>query len=61
MVRFEGVTYRYGAGAPAALANVGALIQPGESVAVMGANGSGKSTFARLAAARLMRAGEPAP
>ncbi|HQL23938.1 MAG TPA: ATP-binding cassette domain-containing protein [candidate division Zixibacteria bacterium] len=50
MVRFEGVTYRYGAGAPAALANVGALIQPGESVAVMGANGSGKSTFARLAA-----------
>ena len=48
---FEGVSFRYpGAGpsAPDVLRDVHLLIEPGETVAVVGATGSGKSTMAML-------------
>lgn len=50
MVKLENVTFRYTEDGPPALQNVNLEIRPGESVCVMGANGSGKSTFARLLA-----------
>ena len=50
MLRFEDVSYRYAEDAPEALREVSVTVNPGEAVAVMGANGSGKSTFVRLAA-----------
>ena len=49
MIKLENVTYRYEQG-PQALDNVSLAIADGEAVAVMGANGSGKTTFARLVA-----------
>ncbi|MHA6326132.1 ATP-binding cassette domain-containing protein [Roseivivax sp. CAU 1753] len=43
----KGVAYRYGEAAPAL--DIAALtLNPGQTVAVLGANGSGKSTFLRL-------------
>ncbi len=50
MVRLENVTYRYPGGLPPALFNVSLEIGEGESVCVMGGNGSGKSTFAKIVA-----------
>ena len=50
MVRCENVSFRYRDDAPPVLNNINLTIMPGEAVAVMGANGSGKSTFARLIA-----------
>lgn len=49
MIRFENVTYRYGAQGPAALCGVDLAFEPARLTVVLGANGSGKSTLARLA------------
>lgn len=50
MVKLDNVTYRYSDDAPPALRNISLEIKAGEAVCVMGANGSGKSTFAKLLA-----------
>ena len=47
-VRFEGVTFAYGDGGRPVLRQFDLTIAPGESVALVGATGSGKSTVARL-------------
>ena len=47
-VRLDNVTYTYEEGAAPALSEVSAEIEPGEFVAVLGHNGSGKSTMAKL-------------
>lgn len=47
-VRLTDVTYSYEEGATPALSEVSAEIEPGEFVAVLGHNGSGKSTMAKL-------------
>lgn len=46
-VRFEHVTFAYGDGPPV-LRDFDLVIEPGESVALVGATGSGKSTVAKL-------------
>jgi energy-coupling factor transporter ATP-binding protein EcfA2 len=50
MIKLGKVTYRYRSRQRAAIDNLSLTINQGEFVAVMGANGSGKSTFARLIA-----------
>ena len=50
MITLENVTYRYRPEERPALLNVSINIKRGEAVSVMGANGSGKSTFAKLLA-----------
>jgi ATP-binding cassette subfamily B protein len=47
-VRFEGVDFGYGVGAMPVLAGFELRVAPGESVALVGATGSGKSTVAHL-------------
>ncbi|MHB1446646.1 MAG: ABC transporter ATP-binding protein, partial [Acidimicrobiales bacterium] len=47
-VRFESVAFSYGSGGRRVLDNFELTIAPGESVALVGATGSGKSTVARL-------------
>jgi ATP-binding cassette subfamily B multidrug efflux pump len=48
-VRFEDVTFSYGGGlADAVLKNVSFVIEPGQTVAILGATGSGKSTLVKL-------------
>jgi ABC-type bacteriocin/lantibiotic exporter with double-glycine peptidase domain len=47
-IRFEQVSYRYGADGPPALDRVDLEIAPGQILGVVGAPGSGKSTFAKL-------------
>ena len=50
-IRFEDVTFSYGAdGAGEALADVDLVIPPGQTVALVGSTGAGKSTFAKLVA-----------
>ncbi len=50
MITLENVTFRYRPEERPALLNVSINIRRGEAVCVMGANGSGKSTFAKLLA-----------
>ena len=50
LIQFDKVTYRHPGASPAdapALADLTISIKPGEWVAIVGANGSGKTTFAR--------------
>jgi ATP-binding cassette subfamily B protein len=48
-IDFENVTFSYGSGA-VALADVDLHVPPGQTVALVGATGAGKSTFAKLVA-----------
>lgn len=47
-VKFENVTFRYFGGGEAVLKNVDFEVQPGQTVALLGATGSGKSTIINL-------------
>ena len=47
-VRFSSVSFSYGEGSPPVLSGFDFHVAPGESVALVGATGSGKSTIARL-------------
>ncbi|MBV9607878.1 MAG: ABC transporter ATP-binding protein [Solirubrobacterales bacterium] len=51
-LRFDDVSFRYGSGDDAeyALRDVDLVIPPGQTVALVGATGAGKSTFAKLVA-----------
>ncbi|RKX26493.1 MAG: energy-coupling factor ABC transporter ATP-binding protein, partial [Candidatus Zixiibacteriota bacterium] len=53
MVHFNEVEYIYSGQDGPAIVDLSLDIQPGESVCIMGANGSGKTTFARLVAGLL--------
>jgi ATP-binding cassette subfamily C protein CydD len=54
-VAFEDVTFRYGDGREAALRDLSLVLREGQTLAVVGATGAGKSTAARL----LLRFAEP--
>jgi ATP-binding cassette, subfamily B, bacterial len=47
-VRFEGVSFAYGPGEPQALRDVSFSIEPGQTVALVGRSGAGKTTTAHL-------------
>jgi ATP-binding cassette subfamily C protein CydCD len=47
-VRFEDVTFSYGPGEPDALRNVSFTVEPGQTVALVGRSGAGKTTAAHL-------------
>ena len=47
-IRFEGVTLRYKDDAAAALDEISLRVQPGETVAIVGTSGSGKSSLVNL-------------
>jgi ABC-type multidrug transport system fused ATPase/permease subunit len=49
-IHFEDVTFSYGSGAADALSHVDLHVPPGQTVALVGATGAGKSTFAKLVA-----------
>jgi len=49
-IRFEGVGFSYGGDAGDALSDVDLVIPPGQTVALVGSTGAGKSTFAKLVA-----------
>jgi len=50
MIRLQNISVRYNEHAVPALKNINVEIKNGEAVCIMGANGSGKSTFAKLVA-----------
>jgi ATP-binding cassette, subfamily B, bacterial MsbA len=47
-LQFEAVSFRYGADGPLAMNNVTLEIEPGQTVALVGTSGGGKSTFVNL-------------
>jgi ABC-type multidrug transport system fused ATPase/permease subunit len=47
---FDGVTFAYAPGGEPALAGIDLHVPPGQTVALVGSTGAGKSTFAKLAA-----------
>ncbi|WP_432838132.1 ABC transporter ATP-binding protein [Dactylosporangium sp. CA-092794] len=47
-VRYDQVTFRYGPTLPPAVHNLGFTVEPGETVALVGHSGAGKSTSAHL-------------
>jgi len=47
-IEFENVTYRYPGKSEAAIEHVSFVIEPGETVALVGRNGAGKSTIVKL-------------
>jgi ABC-type multidrug transport system fused ATPase/permease subunit len=49
-IRFEDVTFSYGSGGGDALCHIDLHVPPGQTVALVGATGAGKSTFAKLVA-----------
>ena len=49
-MRFEGVWFRYARRADWALRAVDAVVEPGQTVVILGRNGAGKSTLLQLAA-----------
>ncbi len=53
MIKFQNVNFRYRDDLPFVLKDLNLEIHPGESVCIMGANGSGKSTFAKFVAGLL--------
>src|SRR5690625_348076 len=48
IIEFENVSFRYNEDGPWVLKNCSFTIEPNESVAIIGHNGSGKSTIAKL-------------
>jgi len=47
-VRFEGVSFAYGPGEPQALRDLSFTVEPGQTVALVGRSGAGKTTAAHL-------------
>jgi len=47
-IQFDNVSFRYEKGGPSILRQVSVRIEPGQTVALVGRSGSGKSTFANL-------------
>lgn len=47
-LRFDQVTFKYGASSAPAIADISFRLNPGESMAVVGSTGSGKTTLTRL-------------
>jgi ABC-type multidrug transport system fused ATPase/permease subunit len=48
VIEFEEVSFRYPEGAGEALSSVSFVVRPGETLALVGASGAGKSTIAKL-------------
>ncbi len=49
-IRFEEVTFAYAPGAAPAVCGISLVVPPGQTVALVGSTGAGKSTFAKLVA-----------
>ncbi|MEU4621727.1 ATP-binding cassette domain-containing protein [Actinoplanes sp. NPDC023801] len=56
-MRFDKVRFRYARRAPWTLHDVGATVEPGRTIVVLGRNGAGKSTLLQLAAGVLRPTG----
>lgn len=53
MIKLDNISFAYKEDAPPVLRDISITIRPGERVCIMGANGSGKSTFGKLIAGLL--------
>jgi ATP-binding cassette subfamily B protein len=49
-IRFENVRFAYAPGAPEAMRGIDFVVEPGQTVGLVGTTGAGKSTFVKLAA-----------
>ena len=49
-IRFEDVTFSYAPGGAPAISDIDLVVPPGQTVALVGSTGAGKSTFAKLVA-----------